>query len=302
MNILVTGGDGFVGQHLCASLAERGHDLTVLSRSPDASVLPDGTETVAGDVRSYDSIESAVAGHDVVVNLVALSPLFEPPDGTSHKEVHVDGTRNIVAAATEHGVNKLVQMSSVGTKPDGATGYVRAKGQAEWVVLTADIDSVIVRPNIMFGDEDQFTNFIDRTTLPYVAALPSGGQTPFQPLWVGDTAAMVAAMTVDDRHCNEIYELAGPEELTLAEITTRLYQARGQPVTVLPVPMELVDVGLRAITPISAIPFGADQARLLGLDLRSERNDLAAFDYSTDDLTTLNEYLHKSNTNSVRDI
>lgn len=298
MNILVTGGDGFVGRHLCSSFAERGHDLTVLSRTPDASVLPDGTETVAGDVRSYDSIEPAFAGHDVVVHLVALSPLFQPPAGTSHEEVHVDGTRNVVAAAMEHGVSKLVQMSSVGTKPDGATGYVRAKGQAEWVVLTADIDSVIIRPNIMFGDEDQFTNFIDRTTLPYVAALPSGGQTPFQPLWVGDTAAMAADAAVADRHRNEIYELAGPEELTVAEITTRIYQARGQPVTILPLPMRLVDVGLRAITPISSIPFGADQARLLRLDLTSDRNDLAAFDYSVDDLTTLEAYLQESNTDS----
>lgn len=297
MNILMAGGDGFVGRHLCSSLAD--HDLTVLSRTPDASVLPDGTETVAGDVRSYDSIESVVAGHDVVINLVALSPLFQPPEGTTHEEVHVDGTRNIVGAATEHGVGKLVQMSSVGTKPDGATGYVRAKGQAEWVVLTADIDSVIVRPNIMFGDEDQFTNFIDRTTLPYVTVLPSGGQTPFQPLWVGDTAAMVADAAVEDRHRNEIYELAGPEALTVAEITSRLYQARGQSVTIIPLPMELVDVGLRAITPISAIPFGADQARLLRLDLTSDQNDLAAFDYSVDALTTLEEYLQESNTSSV---
>lgn len=70
-------------------------------------------------------------------------------------------------------------MSSVGTKPDGAIGHVRAKGQAEWVALTAAIDSVIVQPNIVFGDEDQFTDFVDRTTLPYVTALPNGGQTLF---------------------------------------------------------------------------------------------------------------------------
>lgn len=81
MNILVTGGGGFVGRHLCSSFAERGHDLTVLSRTPDASVLSEETETVAGDVRSYDSIEPAFAGHDVVVNLVALSPPFQPPEG-----------------------------------------------------------------------------------------------------------------------------------------------------------------------------------------------------------------------------
>ncbi|UPM45106.1 NAD-dependent epimerase/dehydratase family protein [Halocatena salina] len=294
MNILVTGGDGFVGRHLCEVLAGRDHDLTVLSRTPDPSVLPERTTTVSGDVRSYDSIESAFADQDVVVNLVALSPLFQPPDGTTHTEVHVDGTRNVVRAMMDHDVPKLVQMSSVGTKPDGATGYVRAKGQAEWVVLTADIDAVIVRPNIMFGENDEFTNFIDRTTLPYVTVLPDGGTTPFQPLWVGDTAEMVADTAVDDRYCNEIYELAGPEELTIADVTRRIHRARGQSVTILPLPMTLVDGVLRAITPISSVPFSADQARLLRLDLRNDRNDVSAFDYSEDDLMTLDTYLQSS--------
>ncbi len=290
MDILVVGGDGFVGRHLCAALADRGHDLAVLSRTPDASVLPDGTETISGDVRSYDSIKHAFGGRDAVVNLVALSPMYQPAADTSHEKVHVGGTRNVVGAAREQGVDKLVQMSSVGTKPDGATGYIRAKGQAEWVVLTADLDAVILRPNIMFGDEDEFTNFINQTTLPYMTALPGGGKTPFQPLWVGDTAAMAAEATEANRHRNEIYELGGPEALTVAEVTKLLYQARGQSVVILPVPMKFVEWGLRAISPISSIPFGADQARMLHLDLKSERNDLAAFDRSEDDLTTLEAY------------
>lgn len=68
----------------------------------------------------------------------------------------------------------------------------------------------------MFGDNDEFVNFIEWTTLPSVSALPDGGMTPFQPLWVGDTAAVVADAIGNDEHVNEIYELAGPEELTLA--------------------------------------------------------------------------------------
>lgn len=292
MNILVTGGDGFVGRNLCSELAERGHDLTVLSRTPDPSVLPDGTETTVGDVTEYGSIADAFAGQDVAINLVALSPLYQPPDEPSHEEVHVSGTRNTVKAAIEHDLDYVVQMSSVGVNPSGETGYVRAKGWAEWVVLTADIDTIVFRPNIMFGDDDEFVNFVERTTLPYVTALPDGGTTPFQPLWVGDTAAMVADAIGNDDHRNEIYELAGPEELTLADVTNRLYRARGRSVTILSVPMELVDVGLALAHLVPQIPFGIDQARSLKMDFTANRVDLAAFDRSEDDLTTLDAYLN----------
>jgi uncharacterized protein YbjT (DUF2867 family) len=291
MNILVTGGDGFVGRNLCRELAEDGHDLTVLSRTPDESVLPDGTETVTGDVTEYDSIVDAFVGQDIVVNLVALSPLFQPPDEPTHEEAHVGGTRNAVRAAEEHNLDYVVQMSSVGVNPSGETGYVRSKAWAEWVVLTADIDTMIFRPNIMFGDADEFVNFIRRTSLPYVSALPDGGSTPFQPLWVGDTAAIMADAIGNDDHLNEIYELAGPEELSLRDVTRRIYRARGRPVRILPVPMELVDLGLTVAHPIPQIPFGIDQARSLKMDLTANRNDLAAFGRDEGDLTTLDSYL-----------
>lgn len=88
MHVLVTGGDGFDGRHLCSSLA--GHDLTVLSRTPDASVLPDEIETVAGDVRSSDSIKSAVAGHDLWSSCDAVTAL-PAREVTMHAEVHVTG-------------------------------------------------------------------------------------------------------------------------------------------------------------------------------------------------------------------
>ncbi|MFH5801721.1 complex I NDUFA9 subunit family protein [Haladaptatus sp. CMAA 1911] len=291
MNILVTGGDGFVGRNLCRELAEDGHDLTVLSRTPDESVLPDGTGTVTGDVTEYESIVDAFASQDIVVNLVALSPLFQPPDEPTHEDVHVGGTRNVTRAATEHDLDYIVQMSSVGVNPSGETGYVRAKAWAEWVVLTADIDTMIFRPNIMFGDADEFVNFIQLTTFPYVSALPNGGTTPFQPLWVGDTAAMMADAIGNDDYLNGIYELAGPEELTLADVTRHVHRAKGRSVWVLPIPMELVDAGLMLAHPIPQIPFGIDQARSLKMDLTAGRNDLASFDRRERDLTTLDAYL-----------
>ena len=88
MKILVMGGDGFVGRHLCAELVDRGHEVTSLSRSPDPEVLPDAVETTTGDVTDYDSIEGAYEGMDAGVNLTALPPLHEPRPGTFHDTLH----------------------------------------------------------------------------------------------------------------------------------------------------------------------------------------------------------------------
>jgi len=122
MQVLVAGGNGFIGTNLVDELVDRGHDVTVLARTPDAAALPEGVDTVSGDVTAYDSIESALDGQDVVVNLVALSPLFKPKGGNEmHDEIHRHGTENLVRAAEESGVDRFVQMSALGADPDGAT-------------------------------------------------------------------------------------------------------------------------------------------------------------------------------------
>ncbi|MEF8974407.1 MAG: NAD(P)H-binding protein, partial [Haloarcula sp.] len=131
MDVLVVGGTGFIGQHLCRELDDRGHAVTALSRSPADATLPDGVETVAGDVTEYDSIEGAFEGQDAVYYLVALSPLFKPDGGDKmHERIHLGGTESTVQAAEEHGVDRFVQLSALGADPNGDTHYIRSKGRA----------------------------------------------------------------------------------------------------------------------------------------------------------------------------
>ena len=131
MHVLVAGGNGFIGTNLVEKLVDQDHEVTVLARNPDAAALPADVATESGDVTAYDSIEAAVDGQDVVVNLVALSPLFKPTGGDEmHDEVHRHGTENLIRAAEAGGVERLVQMNALAADPDGSTGYIRAKGQA----------------------------------------------------------------------------------------------------------------------------------------------------------------------------
>jgi NADH dehydrogenase len=290
MNVLVAGGTGFIGTNLVRELDDDGHDVTVLARDPDEADLPAGVERARGDVTAYDSIEGAFEGQDAVVNLVALSPLFKPSGGTSHMEVHLGGTQNVVAAAEDHDVRKIVQMSALGADPTGATEYLRAKGQAEQVVEDSELATTIIRPSVVFGEGGEFVSFTKVLTTPYVTALPGGGRTRFQPIWVGDLAPMLAA-SVEADHDGEAYELGGPEVLTLADVTRLAYRAEGKSVTVLPLPMPLARLGLTAADPIPFVPFGSDQYRSLKFDNTVSNNDIGVFGVDEGDLTTLAGYL-----------
>ena len=292
MNVLVTGGDGFVGSSLCDELASRGHDVTVLSRDPDSSIFSEEVETVMGDLTAYDSIESAFEGMDVVVNLVALSPLFQPKGGDDeHFEIHLGGTENAVRAAEEHSVPKIVQMSALGADPNGPTAYIRSKGQAESVVRDSGLDWVIFRPSVVFGEGGKFVSFTEQLTPPFVAPLPGGGRTRFQPIWVEDLASMLADATTDDEYNGKVYEIGGPEVLALADVARMAQRAKGRSVSIVPVPMRLAEIGLSVAGSIPMIPFGPDQARSLQMDNTVSDNDIGAFGVSESDLRTLGEYL-----------
>ncbi|WP_256390914.1 complex I NDUFA9 subunit family protein [Natronoarchaeum rubrum] len=292
MNVLVTGGDGFVGRHLCAELLYRGHDVTSLSRTPDPSVLPDAVELAEGDVTDYESIEGAFEGKDVAVNLAALPPLHQPPKETSHDSVCIGGSINAVEAAEEHGISKFVEMSSLGADPNGDTAYWRTQGLGEKIVRYSELDWIVFRPSFIFGEGSETFTFVRRHTTPYVTALPDGGDRPrFQPIWIGDCAEIFADGIEDDAYDGEVYELGGPEVLSFGEVTRMLYEADGKSVEIVPVPMGLATVALYAVDPIPSIPLGVDQARALKMSNVTDHNDVGAFGYEMSDLTTLSTYL-----------
>ncbi|GAA0198076.1 complex I NDUFA9 subunit family protein [Haladaptatus pallidirubidus] len=290
MRVLIVGGSGFVGTALTKELDARQHDVTVLARSPDKADLPAGVETVSGDVTDYESIDGAFAEQDAVVNLVALSPLFQP-SGPGHEEIHLGGTKHVVRACEERGVQKLVQMSALDADSNGQTAYIRAKGNAEQVVRDSSLDWVLVRPSVVFGDGGEFLSFTKVLTTPYVTGLPGGGKTRFQPVWVGDLAPILADCVQDESHIGETVELGGPEVLTLADVAKLAYRAEGKSVVILPIPMPLAGIGLRLAGPIPFIPMGADQYRSLKFDNTVAENDVQSFDRDPSDLRTLAEYL-----------
>jgi len=297
MNVLVVGGNGFVGSHLCAELVDRGHDVMVLARNPQNGDLPSDVNTYAGDVTDYGSIEGAFDGQDAAINLVALSPLFKPDGGDEmHDRIHRGGTEHCLEAADEHDVDRFVQLSALGADSNGSTHYLRAKGRAEELVRESDRDWVIFRPSVVFGEGGEFVGFTKKLKswfapgLP-VYPLPGGGtSTRFQPVWVGDLVPMIADALEDDDHVGETYEVGGPDVLTLREITNMVYESEGKSVTIVSLPMGMAKLGLTAMGSVG-LPMGKDQYRSLQFDNTVGSNDVAVFGVSESTLTTFRSYL-----------
>ncbi|MWV41740.1 complex I NDUFA9 subunit family protein [Natrialba sp. INN-245] len=277
MNVFVAGGSGFVGRSLCRVLVDRGHGVTAASRTPDPSELPADVEAVSVDVTDPD-LDDAVAGHDAVVNLVAL-PSHVQARGRSHESVHADGTRHLVAASERTGVDRFVQLSGLGVDSDVETAYFKAKRRAERIVRESSLEWVIFRPSVIFGDGCAFVPFLERLAPPLVIPLPGGGQTPLQPIWVEDLTPLIADGLTEDRHVGNAYEIGGPEWLTLAEIVTRVRDG-----VVVPIPMALTAVLAALVDPLPWIPVGRDQYRALTLENTTTDDALAAFDVDPDSL------------------
>ncbi|MFW6435586.1 MAG: complex I NDUFA9 subunit family protein [Halovenus sp.] len=282
MKILVAGGTGFIGRVLCQTLNRRGHDVTAAGRSPPQSMA--GIQTTALDVTDAD-LTDTVAGHDAVVNLVALPSHVKP--ARSHDAVHRQGTANLVSASEATGVDRFVQMSALGVDSDVETAYFAAKRAGERIVRDSDLDWVIYRPSVVFGDGCAFLPFLRKLAAARVVPLPGGGGLRIQPIWVDDLAAMVADGVEADRHTGETYELGGPDVLTLAETVVLLRPSA----IILALPMPVAAAGAIIAEYIPGLPIGRDQYRVQRLDNTVSSKDLAAFGFEKRDLRSLSEYL-----------
>lgn len=283
MHVLVAGGAGFVGRSCCRELLDRGHAVTATTRSRPAAGLPGAVQVATFDV-TEDDPTALVAGHDALVNLIALPSHKDQPQ--AHDAVSRAGTEKLVRASEATDVGRFVQLSALDAGRDVDTAYFRAKDRAETLVRESDVPGVIVRPSVVFGEGAGIERYLRRITPPHVVPLP-GADCRMQPLWVEDLAPMLADCVEAGEHAGETYELGGPEVLPLAEVVRLL---RDDPLVV-PVPDVIARLAFRIAGVLPGVPLGPDQFRHVQLDNTVDENDVTAFGVDTEDLTTMAEYV-----------
>lgn len=257
--VVLIGGGGFVGTHLAEELLSRDARVRVVDRHPEQAhhLRPLANlgqiQFMRGDVTHRGSMEAAMLGADAVVYLVGTF-------GADQRALQADGARTAAEAAARAGAGAFVYLSAIGADAASDSGYAGTKGQGEEYVRAAFPGATIVRPSILFGEDDRFVNLF----AGLIAALPIvpvfGAQARLQPLFVDDAAQAIAQILADPvRHGGQTFELAGPEVLTMEELHRRIAAAQGRDRHFVAVPDGLA--GLFAALP--GTPMNSDQWKLL---------------------------------------
>jgi NADH dehydrogenase len=275
--VTVFGGSGFLGRYAVRALAADGWRIRAATRRPDLAghLQPMGAvgqiHPVQANLRYPGSVRQAVAGASAVVNLVGILAecrfCLSRSARQSFHAVHVAGAREAARAAKEAGAKTFVHVSAIGADRKYWAKYARTKAAGEAAVLAEFPTAVILRPSLVFGAEDQlFNRFAAMARLP-LAPLPliGGGKTRFQPVYVGDVAAAIAAGCAGKAKPRTTYELGGPDIVTFRQILDLVQQWSGHRKWYLRVPFWLAQVGafLTAPLPHGLRPLTVDQVRLL---------------------------------------
>lgn len=237
--VTIYGGSGFLGRHVVRALAKRNYRIRVAVRRPELAghLQPLGRvgqiHAVQANIRNAASVESAARGAHVLINLTGI--LFEH-GRQKFDTVHAFGAEQVALAAAAHGA-AMVHVSAIGADETSPSAYARSKALAEKLVLSAQPQAVIMRPSIVFGPEDDFFNrFAAIARMSPFLPLIGGGDTRFQPVFVGDVAKAIADAVDGKLRGGATYELGGPEVRTFKELMQFVLATIERKRLLLPVP------------------------------------------------------------------
>lgn len=238
--VTVFGGSGFVGSQLVQALAKRGWRVRIACRRPDRAwkLQTSGTvgqfQAVRCDVTRPADVGAALRGADAAINLVGI--LYET-GRRSFQSLHVDASRNIAEACAAAGVSRLVQVSAIGASAQSGSDYARSKAAAEQAVREVRPDTVVIRPSIVFGAGDDFLNrFAALASIAPALPLIGGGQTRFQPVYVGDVAEAITRATVLSEAAGRTFELGGPAVMTFEDVLKLIRRETYRRFALIPLP------------------------------------------------------------------
>jgi NADH dehydrogenase len=245
--VTVFGASGFVGRHVVRRLAQQGWVVRACSRDPVAAAFLKPMGNVGqvalfrADITDDDAtLAAAVEGADAVIDLVGV--LAESGRQT-FAALHADAPARLARLAKAAGAGSFVYVSALGADANAASSYARSKAAGEAGVRAAFAAATIFRPSIVVGPEDSFFNRFAQMA-QWMPALPliGGGQTRFQPVYVGDLAEGIVRALGNADAQGRTFEAVGPRVYTFRELMEYLLRTTDRHRGLIPVPFPLAEI------------------------------------------------------------
>lgn len=271
MLVTLIGGTGFLGRTIARELIAKGHRLHIIGRHPDKAIELKTAGQVGqvvftqADVTSVTSLKRIIPGSECVINLVGI--LYEKGEQRFHS-LHTELAKYIAQIAKAEGVGQLIHVSALGVDHAKDSLYAQTKLYGEEAVRHYFPEAVILRPSVIFGPEDQFFNLFAKL-VRLLPALPliGGGKTKFQPVYVKDIAELIIQlMEKPFLGKGKIFELGGPEILTLEEIYRYVISLTKASCYLVPIPFWTATLLAEMLQWLPQPPLTPDQVRLLKYD------------------------------------
>lgn len=257
--VVLIGGAGFLGTLVAQELLKRGARVRIADRHPEKAFRLKPLANLGQiqfarcSVTHAGSMEAAISGAYAVVYLVGTF-------GAGQAALQADGAGLAARIATEQGVESFAYVSAIGADPASQSGYASTKGQGEEQVRAAFPRASVLRPSVLFGEDDNFINLFAGVIRTFPIVPVFAPEAKLQPLWVEDAAnAVVNALAEPERHGGKIFEIAGPEVLTMMELHRQIARAQARERLLVPVPDGLANL----FAALPGTPLGSDQLSLL---------------------------------------
>ena len=252
--VLIFGGTGFVGSQVCEKLNQLPCRVTVATRRSSSAhhlqMLP-LVDIAQIDLQDSAALAALVAGHDAVVNLIAILHGSE----AAFQKVHVQWPLSLARACKAAGMRRLVHVSALGASTDSASMYQRSKARGEAALLGAGLDVTVLRPSVIFGADDKFLNTFASLQQIFPVIPLAGSKARFQPVWVGDVASALVHCLQDTATIGQVYEACGPDVFSLKQLVqlagryAGIAHGQGRPVIGLPDALARVQAFVMELAP-----------------------------------------------------
>ena len=262
----ILGGGGFIGRYLVRNLTKKNYRCIISTRKAfqkgylKTQATPGAIELVDWNPNNFSVLKESIKNSDIVINLIGI--LYETRKQKFYN-IHTNIPEAIAKICSESDVKKFIHVSAIGASENSKSLYQKSKYQGEVKALENFKNTVIVRPSVVCGTEDNFTNLFSKLSiLPVIPVV--GINYKFQPILVKDVVdAIVHTIELKDNE-GKIYEIGGPKVISFGDMVKSILKTINKKRFVVPVPMPIAKIqsSILSLLPIPPI-LTKDQCEIL---------------------------------------